>query len=146
MRVDGIRRLQKPTVYIGAVVAAFILYYVDRYYGFNLLFSKAEHELENIKTNMKVDSLNEKSPIDNKWIFVFAVLFVTFLIAAKRVYDRRREQRLIESQEENSGAQVAEGREVCEKISQEQYDYQSSVLTRQEIHKLVNSEAYKRTV
>ena len=45
MRVNGLRKLEQPSVYIGAVVAAFILYYVDRNYGFNYLFSKAENEL-----------------------------------------------------------------------------------------------------
>ena len=90
MRANGIRRLQQPQVYIGAVIAAFILYYLDRYYGFNYLFKRAENKLESLKTNIKVDRADEKSPIDNLWVFALAVLIITFLFSAKRVYDRRR--------------------------------------------------------
>jgi len=32
----------------------------------------------------------------------------------------------------------------CEKISEEEYDFQSRVLTKQEIRRLVNSDVYKR--
>lgn len=32
----------------------------------------------------------------------------------------------------------------CEKISEEDYDFQSRVLTKQEIRRLVNSDTYKR--
>jgi hypothetical protein len=61
MRANGIRRLQQPQVYIGAVVAAFILYYLDRNYGFGYLYKKAENELEYLKRNAKVDRADEKS-------------------------------------------------------------------------------------
>jgi hypothetical protein len=52
------------------------------------------------------------------WVFAFAVLIITFLLALKRVFERRNQQNA-ECIEDKSGTQVAEGREVCEKISQE---------------------------
>lgn len=145
MRVNGIRRLQQPQVYIGAVVAAFILYYLDKYYGFGYIVARAEDELKQIKSNIKVNREDEASPVDNLWIFLLAVTIITLLLAVKRVYDRRNQARAILIAED-SGIQAAEGKEVCEKISQEEYDYQTSVLTKQEITKLVNSAAYKKMV
>ena len=89
MRVNGIRRLQQPSIYIGAVAAAFILYYLDRYYGLGYIVKRAESELEHLRANVKVDKADEKSPIDNLWVFVLSLLIITFLFAVKRVFDRR---------------------------------------------------------
>jgi uncharacterized membrane protein YdjX (TVP38/TMEM64 family) len=88
-RVNGIRRPQQPSTYIGAVAAAFILYYLDRYYGLDYIVKRAENELEHLRTNIKVDKADEKSPIDNLWVFVLSLLIITFLFAVKRVFDRR---------------------------------------------------------
>ena len=89
MRVNGIRRLQQPSVYIGAVAAAFILYYLDRHYGFGYIVERAEGEFEQLRANIKVNKADEKSPIDNLWVFALSLLIITFLFALKRVYDRR---------------------------------------------------------
>lgn len=145
MRVNGIRRLQQPQVYIGAVVAAFILYYLDQSYGFSYLYKRAENEFKTLNTSIKVNRADEKSPIDNLWVFALAVLIITFLFSAKRVYDRR-SQASLANKEDRSVIKAAEGREICQKISQEEYGFQSTIVTRQEIHRLINSDAYKRTV
>lgn len=90
-----------------------------------------------------MDSADKKSPVDNLWIFVLAVVIISFLISAKRVYQRRQDakQRI---REENKQINTSNGVEICEKVSLEEYDYQSTVLTRQEVNKLINSEAYKQ--
>ena len=71
------------------MAAAFILYYLDRYYGLGYIVTRAENELEHLRANIKVDKADEKSPIDNLWVFVLSLLIITFLFAVKRVFDRR---------------------------------------------------------
>lgn len=50
MRAKGVKVLQTPSIYIGAVIGAFALYYIDRSYGFNYIFAKAKEEVDAVQS------------------------------------------------------------------------------------------------
>ena len=59
--------------------------------------------------------------------------------------EQKRREEMGSEDEEPVQEEVNEGPQVsCEKISEEEYDFQSRVLTKQEIRRLVNSDVYKR--
>jgi len=91
MRANGVRSLQQPSIYIVAVIAAFLLYYVDRHYGFNYIFSKVSDEAEHMKSHLQINQEDPSSPIDSMWVFVVSVILLSLVLAMKRVMDRRQD-------------------------------------------------------
>ncbi len=81
------------------MIAAFLLYYIDRHYGFNYIFSKSADDLEHFRTHLKVDTKDPTSPIDSFWIFAISVVVLSFVMALKRVMDRRQDQNLARAQD-----------------------------------------------
>lgn len=90
MRVKGVKALQTPSVYIIAVVAAFLLYYIDRHYGFNLIFAKTQEEFEGLKSGLPLSQLDQESTWHQLQLLALSILVLSLVLALKRVMDRRK--------------------------------------------------------
>lgn len=87
--------------------------------------------------------------IDTQWTLLMAFIVLSLVLALKRVYQRRNATIAKEKEEQavdaaaQSQSRHSRQSSRCEQISKEEYNYQSSVVTRNEIMKLVHSEDYK---
>jgi len=82
------------------------------------------------------------------------ILIIVKKVAAKRQLEKYLEERKLEEEAKRRAEESSDEdpeseddnavKDSCEKITEEQYDFQSRVLTKQEIRRLVNSDAYKR--
>lgn len=158
MRAKGIKVLQAPSTYIMATIAAFLLYYIDRHYRIDNLYIRSQEELLNLKNKMKSDPDDEEAPVDAYYVFVISLLVLSFVLALRKVLAKRRQEAIASGdivQEDNlviddyhthlrSYDTIANN--ACEKISNEEYEYQKDNLTRSEIHKLVQSDAYLKAM
>lgn len=95
---------------------------------------------------MRSDPEDLESPIDAYYVFVFSLLVLSFVLALKRVLERRRLESIAKGEIEDDLASEEDHRNLrsndilrtsCEKISNEEYEYQKDNLTRSEINKLV---------
>lgn len=90
--------------------------------------------------------------IDWQWSLLISVLILTLVLAFKRTYQRRVAANTEEAEEQaparDALLQVRHSRQSsrCDQISKEEFNYQSSVVTRNEIMKLVHSDDYKEHV
>lgn len=87
------------------------------------------------------------------WAFGAALLILGLVLAFKRVYQRRQveeKEARIQKQEQQEYERnfhrvhkIERPTNACEKITEQEFDYQQNVTTKREIAKLVNSQAYK---
>lgn len=76
------------------MIAAFILYYLDRHYRLNDLYARSKDEFGHIKDSLRTDPADEDSPIDAFWILILSLLILSFVLALKRVLDKRRQEQI----------------------------------------------------
>eukprot|EP00347_Sterkiella_histriomuscorum_P004707 403359416 len=151
-KARGIKSLQQPTVYILAVIFAFCLYQLDRLYDLRQVYTQQSQNLNEMKENLKtIPAQTQEMP--SYWVLAISLVILTLVIAFKRVYQRKQklneeaQKKVIEQAEyEDLFSRKLSLRKpvnACEKINEEEFNYQANVTTRREITKLVNSQEYK---
>ena len=100
MRAQGIKALQAPSTYILAILASFVLYYVDKRYRLENVLEDSKRVLVEAKEGMISDKSDVHASIDTQWVLLFSVLFLSFVLALKRAYNKRRIAREAEKLEE----------------------------------------------
>ncbi len=90
--MQGIKSLQTPSIYIGAVIFAFLLYHIDRREIIQSIFANKEKELNGLRDALKADREDPESSFAGIVIFIAAVIITTMVLAVKKVYLKRAEE------------------------------------------------------
>lgn len=147
----GIKSLQQPSIYILSIIIALCLYQLDRSYDFRRIYREQSSNLDELKNTIKSENQGESdSPAFT--MFTLSVLILSSILAFKRVSQRNqldpeeiraREQRIHEREIIRRVELMGKNVNACEKITEEEFDYQANATTKREIQKLVNSQSYK---
>lgn len=135
---------------------AFFLYQCDRIYDLRRVISEARSTVYQ-KTRGLTTSNDPDVYVDSEWVFGLSMIILSLVIAAKRTFTRASspfamdDQAQLEEEVENQRMLGVQSRmnqysHACERITEEEFDYQTSVTTRKEIMKLVQSEAYQKAM
>lgn len=152
-KARGIRSLQQPSVYILTILFAFGLYQVDRLYDLRNVYNQQKENVSDMQEGLKNLPEKTRDLANTAWAFGAALLILALVLAFKRVYQRRQveeKEARIQKQEQQEYERnfhrvhkIERPTNACEKITEQEFDYQQNVTTKREIAKLVNSQAYK---
>ena len=175
-RVLGVKFLQNTSVYIISLALAFFMYHLDKNDFFGKLRLQTRECYATTKTfiNQQRDYLLEQSEAkewipqgDNLMILIGTLLMVSILALIKQLQLRalaKRIQRQMEieeeqrRQEEEAAALQSEDNLSmksdfdtdqtckCQRITEEEFEFQAKVLTKESIRHLVSSDAYERVM
>lgn len=148
-QVHGIKGLQSPSTYIVAVGFAFVLYHVNRTTDIPGLISAARGQARHFKDEylMVTEEGSEEKLWNRYFIFALALVILSLVLAVKKVVSNRRQRQLqSKASLEAEAVGIMKQNYGIERINKEDYDYQTRYGTKAEIYKLVNSEAYQRTM
>lgn len=138
LKARGVKFLQSRNIYVLAVFLAMFLYQCDRWYDLRQVICSVTSTV----SRLVADDVNEDILIDAKWVLLCSLLILSVVITVKRIETNKAKEEALE-QAEDEPAAIIPRNHACERISQEEFEYETAVTSRKEIVKLVNSEEYK---
>ena len=155
------------TLYLGAVIWAFVLYQLDYRYNLNDTIGGWINALSGVSLIHEPSFLKQFGE-KKGWLLLLTVLIVSFVLALKEILLKRKlrkETSIAQAEEMQRGNQQShklgfiesdsedQVRDIhqkgflgCERISPEEFNFQSDFNTRKEVLKLTNSDAYKEAM
>ena len=144
-RVQGIKALQNPTVYIASVIVAFVIYHLDRRGWFQKAWNCACQTISNCRAclNSKFELVqgHTKGTVlegDSLYLAIGTLLIMSILIIVKKVHAKKQmeifieqkrleeeEKRRLEEESEDDILELEDSGEKnsCEKINEEEYEF-----------------------
>lgn len=85
----GVRSLQTPSTYIICIIAALVLYYIDRRYQIRSLIDGTKKSANDIGETISSLGKVDEEPDQAQGILLLAILILTSVLALKRVQNKR---------------------------------------------------------
>lgn len=91
LRAQGVKALQSPTTYFLALIAALILYYVDRVYNLGYIYQHSQIQLPHLSDLLQAkDEEIRESKVDASTTLVLSLLILSLVLALKKVLNKRK--------------------------------------------------------